>query len=261
MNDNIVQLILNKLAEEAEQESHRVYTKGVYRASEIGGCARALQYNHMGFKGETLTPETHMIFRDGHMHHDALRELLAKVGTLSHIETNVSKKYNHKGTKFLLTGTCDGVFNGIIIDIKSINTFRFMHLDKNFPSDYMNYVIQLNIYMDILNIHKGVLLFKDKNSGEIAPRHLTYNAELMEQTLERVASLHNSLKTGEMLKRPYVSSDWHCKLCQHRKECWHLPMEGKHWGAAAYTNPHQKAKDADQRTLAAKLKASLRPTT
>ena len=229
MENNLINLILSKVSEEAEQEENKLHTLGVYRASEIGGCHRALQYAVTETKAEAITPETYLIFKDGHMHHNAVRDLLKGIGTVSHIEFNLQKRYTYKDIKFLISGTIDLVFNGIVIDIKSISTFRFVGLSKHFPTDYMNYVIQLQLYMDMLNIEKGAILFKDKNSSELKIFHLKYNAALMESILESVARLHQACKSKKLIDRPYERNDWHCKLCSYRMACWRLPMEGKRW--------------------------------
>lgn len=231
--DNLIQLILNKVAAEAKQESTKPHTVGVYRASEIGGCARALGYATLNYPSEPLTPETHLIFKDGHIHHDAVRSLLGKVGTLSNVEMTISKQYKHNGQKFTITGTCDGVFNEAIMDVKSISTFRFKYIDKNFPADFMNYVEQVQIYMDILNKHRGMLIFKDKNTSELKIKRFPYDSTLMENILDKVAAIHKAIKEKKLIDRPYGRDTWHCKLCSYRLQCWKLPMETRHWSGGS----------------------------
>lgn len=242
--DKLIQLILNKVEAEARQESTKPHTVGVYRASEIGGCGRALGYATLNYPAEPLTPETHLIFKDGHIHHDAVRELLGKVGTLSNVEMTISKQYIHKGMKFTITGTCDGVFDEAVMDVKSISTFRFKYLDKNFPADYMNYVEQVQIYMDILGKKKGMLIFKDKNSAELKVMRFKYDPLLMEKILDRVARIHKKIKAKKLITRPFGRDTWHCKLCSYRLQCWKLPMEARHWsGGPSVTSKVQRTRD------------------
>jgi CRISPR/Cas system-associated exonuclease Cas4 (RecB family) len=229
MQDKIIRLILNKVEEEAKQESGKPHTLGVYRASEIGGCARALQYATQEYPKEELTPETYLIFKDGHLHHHAVRELLAKVGTVSHVEMTISKKYKHNGESFLITGTCDLVFNDMVIDIKSISTFRFKYIDKNYPQDFMNYLEQVRLYMDILGKTKGALLFKDKNTAELKIKYVSNDDILLTNILDRVAQIHKLNKEKKLITRPYGRDTWHCKLCSYRLQCWKLPMERRAW--------------------------------
>jgi CRISPR/Cas system-associated exonuclease Cas4 (RecB family) len=247
--DKIIQKILAKVEAEAKQESTKPHTVGVYRASEIGGCARALQYATLNYPAEGLTPETHLIFKDGHIHHTAVRELLGKIGTMSNVEMTISKQYRHNGQKFTITGTCDGVFDDEVFDVKSISTFRFKYLDKNFPADYLNYVDQLQIYMDILSKKSGFIIFKDKNSAELKIKRLKNDPDLMIAILNRVAEIHKGVKAKELVARPYGRDTWHCKLCSYRLQCWKLPMDKRQWSGG----PSHASKDALKKDLIASL--------
>jgi CRISPR/Cas system-associated exonuclease Cas4 (RecB family) len=159
----------------------------------------------------------------------------------------ISKKYKHNEQKFVITGTVDCVFDGMIIDIKSMSTFRFKVLDKNFPQDFMNYVEQVQLYMDMLEMKKGALLFKDKNTAELKLKVLKYNDLLMQKILDKVAHIHELLKIKKLVDRPYGRDTWICKLCQYRLPCWKIPMEVRHWNV---TGP---PKDA----LAGRIRARL----
>lgn len=231
-----VATILERIRLEDDQQErlnpkHRV---GVYRASSIGGCARQLAYKMFGeTKKESVPPELSLgIFREGNVHHNALRELLGKCGVMSHVEQGMSKKYNHKGVKFTVTGTCDCVWNGIVIDIKSMNTYGFQYLDKNFPSKYPQYIAQIQLYMDMLGLEWGCFIFKDKNTGELKSKHVQYDKAEVDKVLDKLAALHLRLKKKKLPLKPYSKSDWHCKSCQYRIACWDVPMDIKSWEAS-----------------------------
>jgi hypothetical protein len=226
---SLIQNILTKVKEESEQEG-RHHSLGVYRASEIAGCARALQYATLNYPAEPFTPETLLIFKDGHTHHNAIRELLGKVGTLSHVEKTISKKYKHNGVAFTITGTVDCVWNDIVTDIKSMSTFRFKNIDKEWPDEFMGYIEQVNLYQDILGKEKGGILFKNKNDGELKFMRANLDPEILNRVLDRVAEVHKGAKKEKItIERPYPNSHFFCKTCIYRMPCRSLPMEGKHW--------------------------------
>lgn len=228
---NILQKILNKAQDELVQDSIRPYQKGVYRCSEIGGCARALQYATLGYKGEKFSPEQALLFQDGHLHHHHVRSLLAKVGTLSCVEMNVSKKYIHNGQKFTLTGTLDCVYDGIVTDIKSITTFSFVKLHKDFPDNYENYMFQIQMYMDMLNIKKGMFVFKNKNDSELKIVRTNYDPAVVTKALDRVALVHQGVRHKQITMDKLASDDWHCRYCRFRLVCKRMPMEQRTWPA------------------------------
>jgi len=221
----IVPAILSKVEEEIKSVNDVPLTIGIYRASGIGFCSRATQYKYMGTKSESISPETQLLFNDGKLHEIDICNNLAKVGVVSSQQQSVSKRYNHKGEEFVLTGTIDGKFNGILFDAKSISTFRFKYLEKNFPKDYMSYVIQGHIYMDIFNDKKMFFLFKDKNSSWLKALVQKYDPLIMRDILDKIVELQQGLKANTMISRPYGRDTWQCKLCNYRLSCWKLPME------------------------------------
>lgn len=229
MRSDLIQLILNKVEAETKQEHTRHHTLGVYRASEIGGCPRALQYATLKYPAEQISPELMLLFQDGHLHHHAVRTLMARVGTLSHVERTVSKKYKHNGASFTVTGTLDGMWNDMPFDIKSITTFKFVSLDKNFPDDYARYVDQLLIYLDILDKPLGFILFKNKNDSELKLKYVKFNQFRFKAILDRLAQVHMGAKKKKLLPRPYAATNYLCKTCAYRMQCWNLPMESKRW--------------------------------
>lgn len=229
--------ILEKVRDESAQES-RHHSVGVYRASEIAGCPRALQYATLGYSAEQFSPELHLIFRDGHAHHNAVRELLAKVGTLSHVEKTISKKYKHAGTSFTITGTVDCVWNGKVVDIKSISTFRFKLVNKeDWQQEFIGYVEQVNLYMDMLGLNEGGILFKDKNSAELAFKETSFDPKFLNDTLDMVADVHKGVKKKKItIEQPYAATSFMCKTCAYRLPCRRLPMESKRW-SVSFQNP------------------------
>lgn len=226
---NILGKILAAAKEESIHEAKKTYAKGVYRASSIGGCPRALQYGALGTEAELVSPETYLLLDDGKVHHDATRRWLGKVGTVSNVEQTISKKYKKNGVSFLITGTIDGKFNGTLFDVKSISTFRFKYLNKNFPTDYQNYVWQMQIYLDILGEDKGFFIFKDKNNSALKIVWQERDDELMSKILDHISTLHRGVKEKKMIDRPYGRDTWQCKLCPFRLPCWKLPMENRTW--------------------------------
>jgi hypothetical protein len=230
---SILPKILAKIAAESKQDNLRGSPKGFYRGSEIGGCGRAIQYAALKFPAEHHTPEQQLLFDDGHMHHDEVRNLLSRVGTLSCVEMNIQKKYVHGGQKFTLTGTLDCVFDNIVTDIKSISTFRFVGLFKNFPDDYQNYMYQLQMYMDMSGIKDGLFVFKNKDNSELKFIEVAYDPAIVAKALDAVALIHAGIRTGKVtIERPYARDYWLCRYCKFRIPCRKMPMEQRTWPSA-----------------------------
>jgi|SRR5947207_1859339 len=228
--NQITQKILHQIELEAAQEEHIKSEKGIYRASSIGGCPRALQYATLdGIIPEKHSPEFTMFLMDGDTHERMITSLLSKVGTVTHTQRNLQKRYKHQGVSFVVTGTPDGMFNGTIYDVKAINGFSFAALEKNYPTQYVKYIEQMHIYMDILNKKESILLFKDRNWSKIKPKLVEYNPDFMEKMLDKLAYITKMVKSKQMIDRPYTVRSKECKRCPFRMPCWRLPMETMKW--------------------------------
>lgn len=235
----IIKKILKRQSKKSKSEMENSATAlGLYRASSVGYCGRQQQYAALGYQAETLTPEFQIgIFGDGNMHHHEVRRLLSEVGTLTHVEQQLSKKYKHKGEIFTVTGHIDGCWNDILFDIKSMNTFMYKVLNKNFPDSYMHYIYQLTLYMDMLKKKEAVFIFKDKNNGELRIIEMEFDPALLVQALDRIYEVHVGIKKNiklpkekhKLMERPYNATAWQCKSCVFRLHCRQQPMESKHW--------------------------------
>lgn len=216
----LLKMINEYLEHEAEVEGSRPNTPGIYRVSDISGCHRAVQYSMLKYKPAKIPANVLLIFKDGHLHHDAIRSLLSKVGTVTNVEMTISKGYKFAGQEFFLAGTIDGKFNGILFDAKSISTHRFRTIDRDFPFKYMNYVYQLNTYMDMDGQEKSFFLFKDKNTGELKPKYIRFQMSHLNTILGRAASVELAIKEGKLVPRPYGEDSWECKSCKFNVACY-----------------------------------------
>lgn len=228
---NLLRRILSQVVEEDKQENEYEIgqTKGVYRASSIGKCGRAIQYAKLDYSPEKKSPESLILLKDGEFHETSVRNLYQKLGPVTHINKPLSKKYKHKGQVFVITGHTDFVFEKTVHDVKGINTFTFKYIDKNYPQEFSHYVDQIMVYQDILGIKKGILDFKDKNTSQLNPKEANFDKDYFLTVLDRIAELHKRIKSKELIDRPYDASAWQCRYCEFRIPCRQMPMESKKW--------------------------------
>jgi hypothetical protein len=231
----VIPLILEQIRQETESEWQRERQRNVFRGSELGNCPRAIQYAVLGYKPERPGPELALLFRDGHLHHDQLRLLLSKIGILTNVEQGGYKDYTVDGLGFGVTGTMDGLYNKeYLIDIKSINHFSFQTLTRDIiRQNYIGYLYQLHMYLDIFGMDKGFLLFKNKNTSELRLFWYDKDEEIIKEVLDKLSVI---VKAGEVLiKRPYEAKSKECRRCFMRIHCWEKSMDRREWGHAQAT--------------------------
>lgn len=231
----IIPMILDHMEEVIEDEWRPPRSVGSYRASELGDCPRAIQYTVKGQPRESPSPELALLFSDGHLHHHAVRTLLKAIGRVTNEEHQVSKQYevsiNGNRVVFVLTATTDGIFNGkYVFDIKSINFFSFKQLSKEWlEQNHVDYIYQLQTYLDIFDKELGFLLFKDKMTSALKIFWYKRDRALFKKILNKVAQIHLATISDRMIKRPYTKSSKECKRCPFREVCWGAPMERRTW--------------------------------
>jgi CRISPR/Cas system-associated exonuclease Cas4 (RecB family) len=231
---NIIPMILEQVEREVTDEWRPQRVIGSFRGSELGDCPRYIQYTLRGFEREPISPELGLLFNDGHLHHNAIRNNLSKVGRVTNVEFAAWKRYKVElgsGTEeFNITATVDCVFNrDYVIDIKSINPFSFKALSKEYiQTKYLGYVYQIQAYLDILEKDLGALLFKDKAFSGMKIFWYKKNSVLFENLLRRLANIHRATVQGKWIKRPYTKSSTECKRCPMRQHCWGVKMNP--WG-------------------------------
>jgi hypothetical protein len=228
-------MILEQKEMELRDEWRAPRTIGSFRGSELGDCPRYIQYVLQGYKGEPPSPELGMLFADGHLHHDAVRAELAKVGRVTNREFSAWKSFEVEvGTrvaKFNLTGTLDGVFNGdFIFDIKSINPFSFKKLSLPYIYEkYRGYVYQLQTYMELLDKQWSFNLFKDKAFSGMKIFWYQRDPRVFNMVLKKMAKIHLATVDGKWIKQPFSKSSTECERCTMRIHCWKKPMKRRSW--------------------------------
>lgn len=117
-------------------------------------------------------------------------------------------------------------------DIKTIKDEKFRKLEATMKPDAGNW-LQVLIYMYIKNINEGFLHYESKSSHEelFFPFSMTPRAKAyVERVFSWMEMVHDNAQRGELPKRPYEKTDYHCKYCPLAKVCWkdedgHIELE------------------------------------
>lgn len=216
------EMILEQIQLEIEDETRPPRIKRVFRASELGDCPRAIQYEFLGAKREPITPELAMLFHDGHLHHNDVRNQLRRIGRISNEETGFAKSYTIRDTPITLTVTSDGIWNGeYVIDIKSINFFSFKQLTYEYIEEkHSGYIDQIQAYLDVFEKEYGALIFKCKMTSQLKVFWYQRDPPSFYRALDRMVQVDKALDKEAMIKRPFKKSSRECKYCPMRKTCW-----------------------------------------
>ncbi|NHJ48924.1 MAG: Dna2/Cas4 domain-containing protein [Asgard group archaeon] len=120
--------------------------------------------------------------------------------------------------KFKTKGRLDGIREGFLYEIKSVDPDKFEYVVDR------NHFLQANVYAHILNteygykIHTVVILYVFRNLRKIVPFDLPIDPPLAESLLSRAPILRNALDK-KMIPDPIGSDVSQCQWCSYKKYC------------------------------------------
>lgn len=201
---------------EKETQEKRLYIG----ASGIGGpCARAIWYGYKGYDKE-FDIRTLLTFDIG----KALERVIVKKLLMSGIEVVTAEE-----TCALMTfkskevpefqGTLDGIINqDIVLEIKTAKNASFAVFKRDGLRRWStNYFYQLQAYMGITGLLKGVLLAINKDTSELHEEWVDFEPETYRNIVRKAQSI---VDCNEPPNRISNNSGFYiCARCEFKKVC------------------------------------------
>jgi len=209
-------MILEKINEMKEQKI-RQYPVNSWRASSLGHpCDRYLVYERTRWQEKKLhNLEMQYIFDMGNEVERIVLDELRSAGFNIY-----QQQRDFHDTTLGITGHIDGMIelDGQLypLEIKSCSDYTFKEINsyedlKRSKKHWLQaYPTQINLYLYFTNKEKGVLLFKNKQSGQYKEIWIDFDWELADRILKRVEALNNHIKNNtlpEKLNTPALCSE------------------------------------------------------
>jgi hypothetical protein len=196
------------------------------RASEAGHpCERFLVLSRLKNESRAIHDlSLQRIFDEGNLHERAVITAMIEAGL------NVSElQRSYEWRKFQLSGHIDGKLDGHPFDVKSCSQNVF-HAIKNLESQDMlkskyswirNYPAQILLYMMMEGVESGMIIFKNKTTGEMAQKDFYLNdwaLEYLETILKKLERVNEHVKNETIPEKQYIDD---CSRCPFSKtECF-----------------------------------------
>ncbi len=197
------------------------------RLSSAGKCPRQLAYNYHGFekKGKEIDSRAKIVFFQG----DLVEMMIVALAKLSGC-TRTATGFSQIKVDFLLNdeliihGHPDGllIYNGIyLIECKSMSSYGFTKFTMGQVDE--SYLVQINVYLEALQLDKCVLVGMNKDSGVLHEMIITKDKKTVEWARKNLLSVIQSTK--EKLPQPLFGANekgiypWQCLYCSHWGHC------------------------------------------
>ena len=203
---------------------------GKYYPSEIGTCMRKVWYSYKD--PIKIRPDTKKIFELGNLLHELVVKILNSEKN-PHIKLlSTEAPFRLDVDDFTISGRIDDIIlvkadgKNIIVEVKSSGNIDFIeeaiHHNK----------MQLQLYMHVLGIHNGILLYLDKRNLKSKIFAVEYNEEEARHIINRFSALHKLLKydaTPDPEARSDKKTVWMCRNCEYRDRCYGETPSSSRW--------------------------------
>ena len=197
---------LEKMNEKGE-DAHRRDTKIHPSELTYSRCDKRQVYRLLGYEGvQKISPHLRKIFDYGHSIHNAVQE-----GLIAHNKIEIESKVRHDNLNMI--GSCDGVLNRTVLELKSKGHKGFEKLTK--PSK--EHREQATIYAAGTNSTHISIVYVDKNTAEIKEFIEAFDYSLWDDIQKRVKNIlyHVSTKTFP----DGIDKKYKCKECPYVETC------------------------------------------
>lgn len=209
----------NDIEHSSKAEERRETGNFKFFPSSIGKCSRMVVYEMLGYQKKELPPKVLRILDNGNSMHLRYQDMFAEMGIL------IAPELPIKEPELGISGRTDALIKIedelILVELKSANQKACDKMRKNnLPKE--EYVMQLQLYLHLTGIQKGIILVENKNDQELLEYAVNYDPEIAKKLISKIEHCIKHAKQGKLPPREYEMVGWDspCKFCDFNEECW-----------------------------------------
>ncbi len=217
------EIIMSELRR-AQRRHSRVL--GEYWPSQIYSCLRKQYYSFYG--DEVFGDDALRNFEAGNAYHDLIARTLQKWGntTGARVQTEVPIRIPHRDhPEIVFSGRADDIIliekerRRFILEVKTTTNLVQKLRDNNIPR--REHLAQLNLYLRAYPYSSGILMYVDRATLKTHQFDLEFEQHIYDETMKRVAALHNYLKESRLPppEAKESGSVWMCRYCSFLGLC------------------------------------------
>jgi len=188
-----------------EREGEYIEEKDIFHASMAGMCPRIIYLE----KTNPIKPDYKLekIFLIGHIFHDFFEENLYK-------DYECEKRLSFESDGVKISGKADAYNDEEVIDFKTCKDTKWIYEPKP------EHMVQINIYMKMLNLDSGRLIYIGKTDLDLKEFTVKYDDELFKEILKKLKDVTQKIKEKADVKDVSASLSKNCIWCKYNKFCF-----------------------------------------
>jgi len=200
-------------------DEHLLSLNGPYRTggwihpSSIGKCRRGVYYELMDAPGEMVDEaDERKLPEVGNAIHRMVQEWITARTSAKEFTSETRMRF----PAFKFSFRCDGIFvvKDWVLEIKTISDSAFTALQVPRPQD----LGQVHCYMYTLDIPRCILLYVNRNTGEMKEFKVYFSDKIWrDKVLAVLAAVYEHRDKGTRPPRP--KSKYECERCKFRRHC------------------------------------------
>lgn len=200
-------------------------TKTSFSPSTVGyGYGTCPRYWNLAFSGaefdESWSAPQVIAMMTGTDSHERIQKKMDEMGALVEEEVEI------KNANPPIRGFVDAIVeqDGVraVAEIKTIKAEQFIkRKDEGVPSE--SHLLQLLIYMKLLNMDEGFILYEDKNGHLLTANPVVMNEknrQYVEDVFDWMTVVYDAFKSKKNVARAYSKSSTVCKYCPLNRTCY-----------------------------------------
>lgn len=205
--------MLVELIEKYQKESYKSKTGEPHGipCSKLDRCNRKIVYHMLRAPESQKDAKFLRICDNGDGAHERLQQYLLLAGVLAK-DKPLEREVSGKG----LSGRLDAVAHiseeEHIVEIKSVSS-KYFRIPA--PWHYL-YDLQIQAYMMLTNIPRGILLYENKNTQELLEKRVTYSPEIVNDIMIKVDAITECVEKKTLPMRNQID----CLFCEHKNLCY-----------------------------------------
>jgi CRISPR/Cas system-associated exonuclease Cas4 (RecB family) len=230
---NLVGLIYQNARVLREKETKREGDPRLYRVSEAGECARQIALRKLNTPTERTEEAVDWLrLEDGHMHHNHLRSVVARLPGvyLTDVESSEVIFAELPGLPpITITGHCDGIIHGLdngaryILEIKGLNRFSAQKIKNNdyesLKEVYPKAIPQARLYSFMYDTAGALILIKSKDTAELKQVVIPRDDAKAFKIIERFSKIAKAIQDNNIPPCDYLKKDRRCTYCPFTSKC------------------------------------------